>query len=64
YKLVFIFILIGYILHFLPVRTENYFKHKFTNTSLIFKAIVTIVLIYFIVQIKSSDVQPFIYFQF
>jgi D-alanyl-lipoteichoic acid acyltransferase DltB (MBOAT superfamily) len=64
YKFVFLFIFIGYVLHFLPVKTENYFKNKFTNTSLIFKAIVMIVLMYFIIQIKSSDVQPFIYFQF
>ncbi|MDR1983728.1 MAG: MBOAT family protein [Prevotellaceae bacterium] len=64
YKLVFIFIFAGYFLHFLPSKTENYFKNKFTNTSLIFKAVIIIALIYFIVQIKSSDVQPFIYFQF
>jgi D-alanyl-lipoteichoic acid acyltransferase DltB (MBOAT superfamily) len=64
YKLVFIFILTGYILHFLPAKTENYFKTKFINTSLIFKATVMIILIYLIVQIKSSDVMPFIYFQF
>ncbi|MDR0420122.1 MAG: MBOAT family protein [Prevotellaceae bacterium] len=64
YKFVFMFILIGYVLHFLPAKTENYFKNKFVNTSLIFKAVVMIILIYLIIQIKSSDVQPFIYFQF
>ena len=64
YKLVFLLIFTGYLLHFLPLRIENYFKEKFFNIPLFFKAAVTIVLIYFIVQIKSSDVQPFIYFRF
>jgi D-alanyl-lipoteichoic acid acyltransferase DltB (MBOAT superfamily) len=64
YKLVFLFIFTGYLLHLLPLRIENYCKEKFLNLPLLFKAAVTIVLIYFIIQIKSSDVQPFIYFQF
>ena len=64
YKPVFLLIFAGYLLHFLPVRIENYFKEKFLNLPLFFKAVAMIVLIYFIVQIKSSDVQPFIYFRF
>ena len=64
YKLVFLLIFTGYLLHFLPLRIENFFKEKFLNLPLFFKAVAMIVLIYFIVQIKSSDVQPFIYFQF
>jgi len=64
YKLVFLLILTGYLLHFLPLRIENYCKNKFFNFPLFAKAVIMIVLIYFIVQIKSSDVQPFIYFQF
>jgi len=64
YKLVFLLIFVGYLLHFLPLRIENYFKEKFLNLPLFFKAVAVIVLIYFIVQIKSSDIQPFIYFQF
>ena len=64
YKLVFIFIFIGYLLHFSPIKFENYFKNKFINLPMLCKALVVIVLIYIIVQVKSSDVQPFIYFQF
>lgn len=64
YKLVFIFIFTGYLLHFMPGKIENYFKNQFISLPLVLKALVTIVLIYFIVQIKSSDIQPFIYFQF
>ena len=64
YKLVFIFIFIGYLLHFMPLRIENFVKNKFLNLPLLLKAATVVVLIYFIVQIKSSDVQPFIYFQF
>jgi len=64
YKLVFLLIFAGYLLHFLPLKIENYCKEKFFNLPLFFKAVAMVVLIYFIVQIKSSDVQPFIYFQF
>lgn len=64
YKLVFLLIFTGYLLHFMPLRIENYCKEKFFNLSLFYKAVIVIVLIFFIVQIKSSDVQPFIYFQF
>ena len=64
YKLVFLLIFTGYLLHFLPLRFENYCKEKFLNIPLFLKAVAMVVLIYFIVQIKSSDVQPFIYFQF
>ena len=64
YKLVFLLIFTGYLLHFAPVRIENYVKEKFFNIPILAKAAMTIILIYFIVQIKSSDVQPFIYFQF
>ena len=64
YKLVFIFIFIGYALHFTPYRIENYCKCKFVGASLLLKAAITIAIIYAIVQIKSGDVQPFIYFQF
>jgi D-alanyl-lipoteichoic acid acyltransferase DltB (MBOAT superfamily) len=60
YKLVFIFIFTGYILHFTPFKVENYFKNKFMHFPLILKAAVIIVLIYFIIQIKDSDEQPFI----
>ncbi|MCL1867827.1 MAG: MBOAT family protein [Paludibacter sp.] len=64
YKLVFILIFIGYLLHFMPLRIENYVKRQFLTLPLLAKAAAMVVLIYFIVQIKSGDVQPFIYFQF
>jgi D-alanyl-lipoteichoic acid acyltransferase DltB (MBOAT superfamily) len=64
YKLVFLLIFTGYLLHFAPLRIENYVKGKFLNLPLLAKAFVMVVLIYFIIQIKSSDVQPFIYFRF
>ena len=64
YKLVFVLIFAGYILHFTSSRIEDYCKNKFAGTSLILKVVIIIVMIYIIAQIKSGDVQPFIYFQF
>ena len=31
---------------------------------LIFQALILILLIFLVIQVKSSDIQPFIYFQF
>jgi D-alanyl-lipoteichoic acid acyltransferase DltB (MBOAT superfamily) len=64
YRFVFILLLVGYVLHFAPVRAEYFFRNSFAKLPLFLKAVSIVILIYFIVQIKSSDIQPFIYFRF
>lgn len=64
YKLVFIMMLFGYVLHFMPTKFEEYFKSLSVKSPLLVKIILLCILIYMVVQIKSSDIQPFIYFQF
>lgn len=64
YWKVFALMLVGYLLHFAPDRYEQQLCRKVTYMPLMKQALLFVVLIYFVVQFKSADVQPFIYFQF
>ena len=56
--------LLGYVLHLLPDSWTDKCRDLVTKMPLLVKALIIIVLIFIVIQIKSSDVQPFIYFQF
>lgn len=62
--LIFILMLIGYVFHFIPDKMENFIKRTITNSPLLVKAILLAVVIWIVVQFKSTDLHPFIYFQF
>lgn len=64
YATIFTLILIGYFLHLTPDRWENWARRFITQTPLVLKAAMIVLLIWGIMQIKSSEIQPFIYFQF
>ena len=55
---------LGYVLHFLPDSWERACTKTVIRLPLLGKAVLMIVLIYLVIQMKSSDIQPFIYFQF
>lgn len=55
---------LGYLLHLLPDSWTEKARALTTALPLVVKALVIVVVIYIVIQIKSSDVQPFIYFQF
>ena len=56
--------LLGYVLHFLPARWSANTQHFVTRSPLVLQAVYVIAVIFIVIQVKSSDVQPFIYFQF
>lgn len=56
--------LLGYVLHFLPETFSAKAKAIVSKCPLVVKALLIVIVIYIVIQIKSSDVQPFIYFQF
>jgi D-alanyl-lipoteichoic acid acyltransferase DltB (MBOAT superfamily) len=56
--------LLGYVLHFLPARWSANTQHFVTRSPLVLQAVYVIAVIFIVLQVKSSDVQPFIYFQF
>ena len=64
YKYVCIFIFVGFILHFIPKRAEDKACSLMIKTPVVIQSVIIALLIVFIMQIKSSEVQPFIYFRF
>jgi alginate O-acetyltransferase complex protein AlgI len=64
YKIVFLLMTIGYLIHFIPSKMDNWMQKKFSSLPWIIKSIVLAFYIWMIIQIAGADVQPFIYFQF
>jgi len=64
YKYVFILMLIGYITHFIPKRVHTLSENVLTHSPVLIKALIVVVAVWLVIQVKSSDIQPFIYFQF
>lgn len=56
--------LTGYAMHFLPSKFSETTKLAISRQHILVQAIIIIAVIYIVVQVKSSDIQPFIYFQF
>ena len=55
---------IGYLLHFIPREAELAAQETVTRMSLVGKAAFMVTIIVWVIQTKSSGIQPFIYFQF
>jgi D-alanyl-lipoteichoic acid acyltransferase DltB (MBOAT superfamily) len=55
---------VGYALHLLPKSLENKAQDVVTALPLLGKAVLLTLFIALVMQVKSSEVQPFIYFQF
>ncbi|WP_321333608.1 MBOAT family protein [uncultured Bacteroides sp.] len=61
---VFVLMALGFLLHFAPARWEQACCNGVIRLPFAGKALLMILLIYLVIQMKSSDIQPFIYFQF
>ncbi|MCX6149058.1 MAG: MBOAT family protein [Ignavibacteriales bacterium] len=64
YPVISALILGGFILHFLPAKVELKTVELISKTPLIGKAIILAFFIWLAIQVRSADLQPFIYFQF
>lgn len=64
YAGVFALIATGYLLHFLPARVDAAAQRVVTCAPLALQVLLAAAMIWCVMQIKSSDIQPFIYFQF
>ena len=64
YRGVLIIMAIGYLLHFTSYRQEQWFRSWITNRNFVIQAAVFILVIFAMLQIRSADAQPFIYFNF
>ncbi|MEN3040712.1 MAG: MBOAT family O-acyltransferase [Bacteroidia bacterium] len=59
-----VLVLIGYLLHAVPMAWVERIEKSFANSPFIAKAIIFIVVIQLILEMRQTHVQPFIYFQF
>ena len=64
YGTIFGLMAVGFLLHLLPEAAETWGKRVVTAAPVLAQAVIITVLIWGIMQIKSSEIQPFIYFQF
>jgi hypothetical protein len=55
---------LGFGLHLLPKTVENKAQDAVTALPLLGKAVLLTLFAALVMQVKSADVQPFIYFQF
>ena len=61
---VFALMALGYFLHFVPDSWERACTKTVVRLPLLGKALLMLAVIYLVIQMKSSEIQPFIYFQF
>jgi D-alanyl-lipoteichoic acid acyltransferase DltB (MBOAT superfamily) len=64
YWMVFAMIVGGYILHFVPDSWQEGFILMLKRGGVIVCALLIALVIFIVIQVKSSEIQPFIYFQF
>lgn len=64
YTAVFIMIIVGFILHFMPRMLENNLQIFVTKLPMLGKAFLLALIIWIVAQVKTAGLQPFIYFQF
>ena len=54
----------GYLLHLLPDAADRAARRLVVGAPLTMQVLLAAAMIWCVMQVKSSDVQPFIYFQF
>ncbi len=64
YSTVFILIITGYLIHFLPEKVKESYRGLFIRVPLAAQMLVAILVAVLMYQMRSSEVMPFIYFRF
>ncbi len=64
YRIVFVIMLLGYITHWLPVRTKESIENLWAKSPFVLKGIIAVITGIICYQAYSASFQPFIYFQF
>ena len=64
YWFVLLVILLGYCIHWIPESIKLNYRNWFSNLSYPKMVIATVLIVFIIYQLVSSEMQPFIYFQF
>ena len=61
---VFATMVIGYVIHWLPETFKEWYRQTFIKTPVILQVVISFIVVVVLYQVVSSDMQPFIYFQF
>ncbi len=64
YKYVFLIMILGFVVHWLPVSLKEKYTDWFIFTPVYIKIILAVITVFIVYQSITSDLQPFIYFQF
>lgn len=64
YREVFLLMLLGYILHFVPDDVDLFVEKRFITSPILVKSLALALVIWMVIQTRSADIQPFIYYQF
>ncbi len=64
YRFVFAVILVGFLMHWCPMQWKEYIRGWYIRLHVAWKVVLAVFLFFILYQMKSSVIQPFIYFQF
>ena len=64
YKSVFMLIALAFVTHYLPDPWQERIIGRMKRANIFVCALLIVAVIYIVIQVKSSNIQPFIYFQF
>ena len=64
YSKVFLIIVLGYLIHWIPETIKLKYRNWFANSGYVVMSLLTIAIIFTAYQLMSGEMQPFIYFQF
>ena len=60
----FLLMAVGYLLHAIPDRGDGWLRGVITRAPMGWQVAMVVAMVWLVMQVKSSDIQPFIYFQF
>ena len=61
---VFALMLLGFVVHWLPTRTKEWYRAKFAALPLWAMAVACVAVVFIVYQTVTAGMVPFIYFQF
>lgn len=64
YRGVVLLIALGYVMHFVPTRGDRWVEGLVTRAPMGVQVAMFVAVIWIVMQVKSAEIQPFIYFQF
>lgn len=64
YRNVFVLVLLAYVVHWLPEEFKDWYRGKFATAPLLIQGLIVMVVVFVLVQFRTTGLQPFIYFQF